>query len=74
MGEMEMTKTTRVHKSEVLVETGPLAEVADKAMAAGYRYVMAFGKIFEIESGRRQGSSLGLRWLKGAELALDGEA
>ena len=69
-----MMKTTKVYKSEVLVDTGSLAEVADKAMATGHRYVMAFGKIFEIESGRRQGSTLGLRWLKGVELALDGEA
>jgi len=63
---MKSTKTIR--KSEVYQGTGLLPEVADRATAGGFRYFTLNGKVFEIEAGRIEGSSLGLHSLKGAAL------
>lgn len=63
---MKSTKTIR--KSEIYQGAGPLPEVADRATAKGFRYFTLNGKVFELEAGRIEGSSLGLHALKGAAL------
>jgi len=63
---MKTTKTIR--KSEVYEGIGPLPQVADRATAEGFRYFTLNGKVFELEAGRVEGSSLGLHSLKGAAL------
>lgn len=68
-GVLIVKSTKIIRKSEVYEGTGQLPEVADRATSEGFRYFTLNGKIFEIEAGRIEGSSLGLHSLKGAALA-----
>jgi hypothetical protein len=63
-----MKNTRTIRKSEVYQGGGPLPQVADRAAAEGFRYFILNGKVFELEAGRIEGSSLGLHSLKGAAL------
>ena len=57
-----------IRKSEVYQGDGSLPEVADRATVAGFRYFFLKGKLFELEAGRAEGSSLGLHSIKASEL------
>ncbi len=59
---MKATKSLR--KSDVYEGAGLLPEVADRATAAGFRYFSLNGRVFELEAGRSEGSSLGLHSIK----------
>lgn len=63
-------QTTRqvLSRTDVFQENGILPELADRAAAAGFRYFLLRGKVFELEAGRSMGSSLGIHSLKGVEV------
>ncbi len=63
-----MKSTKSIRKTEIYEGVGPLPQVADRASAEGFRYFSLNGKLFELEAGRVEGSSLGLHSLKGAAL------
>lgn len=63
-----MKASKLLKRSDVFEASGTLPQVADRATAAGFRYFLVNGKVFELDSGRAEGSSLGMRSLKGAEL------
>lgn len=63
-----MKSTRLLKRSDVFQGGGTLPEVADRATAAGFRYFILNGKVFEVETGRVEGSSLGVHSIKGVEL------
>lgn len=63
-----MKPTKSLRRSDIYEGAGLLSAVADQATAAGFRYFSLNGKIFELEAGRIEGSSLGLRSLKRVDL------
>lgn len=67
--EVPIVKSTKsLKKSDVFQGFGTLPEVADRATEAGFRYFALNGKVFEVETGRIEGSSLGVHSIKGASL------
>ena len=63
-----MKATRLLKKTDIFQGGGTLPEVADRATAAGFRYFILNGKVFEVETERVRGSSLGVHSIRGAEL------
>lgn len=67
--EVKVKPNKSLRRSEIYEGIGSLPDVADQATAAGFRYFSLNGNIFELETGRIEGSSLGLHSLKRVNLS-----
>ncbi|HEY3447501.1 MAG TPA: hypothetical protein VGK67_14195 [Myxococcales bacterium] len=63
-----MMKEMTLNKSEIYESDGLLAEAADRATSKGFHFVSVHGRVFKVESGRAQGSSLGLCRIRNVSL------